>query len=351
MPYQLPVYVEHSEYPTGVREIHDATAYLADHPGAAIAECGECQRMWDDSHASEWTPAPSGRCPFEYDHYQEEAYTVRAVAAKVQHRFVSFYVGLDSCNEEVNGELCERPAAEHISTVREIMAAEYGQDWTKENYRTGISHVVTFFEGAYRTEYKDLLVINGARANERHGYDDRISVSNYRVLEDNWKDSPSFYSRGPWSNVDAIALELDEEAPEDLTETIHSLEGYPVLDDDEYYRVEEEMIQEHWEGYGADDTASAVAEALGLDSRADLTDYALEVIKSLVFDGITSGEYSDPFYPFFIDDSAVDFNTEEVARWISVRAARGGMHVSGRMGYRDGPEYVFDLRTNAIVAK
>lgn len=30
--------------------------------------CGTCDRSWDDSIVTSWTPAPSGRCPFEQFH-------------------------------------------------------------------------------------------------------------------------------------------------------------------------------------------------------------------------------------------------------------------------------------------
>jgi hypothetical protein len=30
--------------------------------------CGQCGLTWDDSILTGWTPAPSGRCPFEYFH-------------------------------------------------------------------------------------------------------------------------------------------------------------------------------------------------------------------------------------------------------------------------------------------
>ncbi|QRI45323.1 hypothetical protein SEA_FLOAT294_83 [Gordonia phage Float294] len=35
---------------------------------AEIVQCGECGRYWDDAVTTSVTPAPSGRCPFEYDH-------------------------------------------------------------------------------------------------------------------------------------------------------------------------------------------------------------------------------------------------------------------------------------------
>lgn len=37
-----------------------------------VATCGACGRSWDDALVTSLTPAPSGRCPFEYDHDSEE---------------------------------------------------------------------------------------------------------------------------------------------------------------------------------------------------------------------------------------------------------------------------------------
>lgn len=40
-------------------------------PGAQAKDrmtCGTCGRSWDDAIATGWTPAPAGRCPFEYFH-------------------------------------------------------------------------------------------------------------------------------------------------------------------------------------------------------------------------------------------------------------------------------------------
>jgi len=33
-----------------------------------IVTCGTCGRSWNDAASSGVTPAPSGRCPFEYEH-------------------------------------------------------------------------------------------------------------------------------------------------------------------------------------------------------------------------------------------------------------------------------------------
>lgn len=35
--------------------------------------CGSCGRGWLDEHTSDVTPVPSGRCPFEYDHPDEDS--------------------------------------------------------------------------------------------------------------------------------------------------------------------------------------------------------------------------------------------------------------------------------------
>ena len=42
--------------------------------------CGTCGRSWDDDICTEWTPAPSGRCPFEYFHDEPEP--ERAITSK-----------------------------------------------------------------------------------------------------------------------------------------------------------------------------------------------------------------------------------------------------------------------------
>lgn len=34
----------------------------------SFVRCGACGRAWDDDKPTGWTPAPSGRCPFEYWH-------------------------------------------------------------------------------------------------------------------------------------------------------------------------------------------------------------------------------------------------------------------------------------------
>lgn len=57
-----------TDHSAGVREVFAAEEYRREFPDAIVAICGACRRGWDDSIASSWTPAPAGRCPFEYEH-------------------------------------------------------------------------------------------------------------------------------------------------------------------------------------------------------------------------------------------------------------------------------------------
>lgn len=43
-----------------------------DDPATDRTTCGTCGRSWDDAVSTEWTPAPSARCPFEYFHPEVE---------------------------------------------------------------------------------------------------------------------------------------------------------------------------------------------------------------------------------------------------------------------------------------
>jgi hypothetical protein len=45
-----------------------AIAVTESTPPANVAECGACHFKWDDTISTAWTPAPSGRCPNEYNH-------------------------------------------------------------------------------------------------------------------------------------------------------------------------------------------------------------------------------------------------------------------------------------------
>jgi hypothetical protein len=51
-----------------------------------IVTCGTCGRSWNDAAVSSWTPAPSGRCPFEYEHEDDEEETETSIDAQLRAR-------------------------------------------------------------------------------------------------------------------------------------------------------------------------------------------------------------------------------------------------------------------------
>jgi hypothetical protein len=221
------------------------------------------------------------------------------------------------------------------ATVREALTEHYG-----DNYVRSIEHIATVVN-TYRTNGEDMLVFNGAKKNDVHGYDDAVDVSNFRVLEDNWQHLDGF-GRGPWSNVDAISLLLDQEAPSDLIEVLDGLADYPLLSDDEHSRVEQEMIQEHWESYGRYDVIRTVEKALDVD---ELTDAAHEIINELVCSGILDYGVGGG-YPTMIDSSACDFGDDDVAAFF-VEHRGNVVTVKPHNGY--GDPVTFDLTDANII--
>jgi hypothetical protein len=62
--------------PETYESILDRIRATEDTPQENIAECGHCHFRWDDTISTELTPAPSPRCPNEYNHvYPSETYT------------------------------------------------------------------------------------------------------------------------------------------------------------------------------------------------------------------------------------------------------------------------------------
>jgi hypothetical protein len=224
-------------------------------------------------------------------------------------------------------------------TVRATLAAEYGDDWQR-----AISHLAEVVN-SYRTDGDDVLVFTTGlvAANDVHGYDEPLAVSNYRVLSDDWQHSDALFTR-TWSNVDSIGLRLDTVAPVGLVDTLHALDSYPVLSDDEYSRAESDMIDEHWQSYGRHDVLTAIADVLGV-SVADLTDDAERLAHTLVWEGVVDYGYGGG-YPSIIDVSAVDFGTTEVADWVRERV---GQSVTLTTGHGYGDAVSFDLTASALV--
>lgn len=234
-----------------------------------------------------------------------------------------------------------------MATVRETLTSEYGENWERQ-----LSHVVyvaqdlrsTHRPFPHRTEYVPVIVFNRTRVRDAYDYVDPADVANYRVLSEWWEDVEGL-TAGPYSCSTHIALDLDSEAPENLVEVIEALEDYPVLDDDEFSRAEQEMIEDHWEYYGKMDTLDAIARAIGQDSRLDLSDAAADIAWTLTSSGVL--DYGDnDGYPTVIDVSACDFGTEAVARFVSEHYGTVVM-VKTDSGY--GPEIELDLRETNLL--
>ena len=53
---------------TGVPPDFEVQPLKPDQEAVARMTCATCGLAWDDAIVTSWTPAPSGRCPFEYFH-------------------------------------------------------------------------------------------------------------------------------------------------------------------------------------------------------------------------------------------------------------------------------------------
>ena len=223
--------------------------------------------------------------------------------------------------------------------MRQALAAEFGSDDVKHGWRKMIDHVAQVVN-TYRTGNVDRLVFSTGLVGARdvHGYDDPVSVSNFRRLSDDWKDYD--VHTDTWSNIHSIGLGLDDPAPDDLVSVVSALMDYPVLDESLWSDVESEMIEEHWQSYGRHDAGIALAHALNVD---DITEHALSVLDELTFSGGNYGVISD--YPSFIDSSAVNFHTDDVVAWI---VANAGDTVT--VPRWNGDAYAIDLTLGALVA-
>jgi hypothetical protein len=224
------------------------------------------------------------------------------------------------------------------ATVRETLVDAYGVESLKA------SSYVYEIVNSYRTNGEDVLVMSHAVANDIHGYDDAVSVSNYETLRDSWSQLEAWFD-STYSNADYAGLRLDATAPEDLIDVLDALENYPVLDDSRHSDVEQRMIVEHYESYGRSDVLDTVAKAIGYDS-GDLTDTARDMIDRLVWDGLVPYGYSDG-YPMFIDSSAVEFGADEIAEYVKANVGNANVRIQH---YAYEPEYVeFDMRLETLI--
>ncbi|KZM72242.1 hypothetical protein [Nocardia terpenica] len=222
------------------------------------------------------------------------------------------------------------------ASVRGQMARAYGKDW-----HSGCDHFATFYKASWRSNGKDLLLINATRSKDCYGYDDAIGIANTRVLHRQWGTAAGL-SDGPYADCDYLALDLDSLAPEDLTDVLDSLEGYPCLDEEEWSAVEQEQIQEHWDDYGRWDLHKAVREAIG---AWELTEAGEALIDELAWGGYIDYGHGGG-YPNMIDPSACDFGEKVIPEWIATRL--GTVVTLARWR---GDELVLDLRHRNLIAE
>ena len=228
------------------------------------------------------------------------------------------------------------------TTVREVLAEHYGDWFSDDGRRNSLSHVIGVHVKKYDGEAESCITFNHAIGRAYYGYDDPGNVANYRVLSDWWESEPAL-TRSPYNDGEYIALALDKPAPDNLLDVIESLGNYPVLDDDEYFTVEEGMILEHWEDYGESDTIDAVAKAIGVDPL-DISDQGKQTLKALVFSGVVEYGYGGG-YPYLIDVSAVEFGNDAIAEYVGEHY---GTVVMIKDPYR---ELAFDLTAEGLLDK
>lgn len=85
------------------------------------ATCGTCGLTWDDSISTSMTPAPSGRCPFEYFH--EEPIDTRPILDLTYNgRFV---IGVIELDEEGYGSRAYVLSAQDKHTANRVMLRRF----------------------------------------------------------------------------------------------------------------------------------------------------------------------------------------------------------------------------------
>lgn len=110
-------------------------------PIVEVATCGTCGRSWNDAAISSVTPAPSGRCPFEYDHDEPEREPTPAeqIAAQLDARDLD----ADRIGPMVSPDAM-MAAAGHVSR-------EYGYT----GYRIGLVRYAQSSGGVFRVSHAD----------------------------------------------------------------------------------------------------------------------------------------------------------------------------------------------------
>ena len=187
-----------------------------------------------------------------------------------------------------------------MSTILEILTSEYGDNWERS-----MSHVI----GHYAGYHGDVITFNLACEYDPWGYEDAVSVSNYRTLFGSWGELECWHA-SPYPQR-YVALDLGSEAPDDLTDVIDRLADYPILDESLWSEVEQEIIGEHYESYGRHDIIAEIGTRLGIDAAKLNLEAAVDTLV-----------WSDCFgeYPNMIDATACDFNRDAVVDFIAEHA-------------------------------
>ena len=110
-----------------------------------VATCGVCGRSWNDAQISDVTPAPSGRCPFEYDHEPTIPQEVkddltRLVAALIEEENWEDFAPGGDCHDPDDGD-------EVTSAMQLTVGTNDGTSW---GYQTGDN---SFTGGAYGSRH------------------------------------------------------------------------------------------------------------------------------------------------------------------------------------------------------
>lgn len=92
----------------------------------AVATCGTCGLSWDDGISTGMTPAPSGRCPFEYFHVYEEDDDFEPHEAPDVHEIIADV--LDSVKLAMESQGLGHRADDILATVEDYVANHYGED-------------------------------------------------------------------------------------------------------------------------------------------------------------------------------------------------------------------------------
>lgn len=102
------------------------------------------------------------------------------------------------------------------------------------------------------------------------------TLANYNSFLASYKDLPGIHQVYGGLGTYAVAIRLDtyqaaldgdddDDTYTDLLDTLRALEDYPVIDEEELYRVEQEWQDDSWDDWACDDYLSALASRWGLE--------------------------------------------------------------------------------------